>query len=146
MKTIHVVAAAACMAHTASAFGMSSPATLPIAGRQQRSSMGSVRMQQEVVASEKKEVVETEVKAAVDNKIGVAVRTRNNVQTNQEVNFYARTAVRAGLLKESSPLMTSTMPGNKVRGPASTFAPPFGFTAPLPMLHPFLLHFCMTVA
>jgi hypothetical protein len=124
MKTIHVVAAAACMAHSAAAFGMAPSSTLPMAGRNHRSAAAAVRMQQETaVAKESKsdgsegEGV-TEVKAAVDNKIGVAVRTRPNVQANQEVNFYARTAVRMGALKETSPLMTSTMPGNKV-GPAA---------------------------
>lgn len=119
MKTIHVVAAAACMAHSAAAFGMAPSSTLPMAGRNHRSAASAVRMQQEtVVAKESKSESEgegvTEVKAAVDNKIGVAVRTRPNVQANQEVNFYARTAVRMGALKETSPLMTSTMPGNKV--------------------------------
>jgi len=68
-------------------------------------------IEQREVGESKEEA--TEVKTAMDNKIGVAVRTRKAVQTEPEVNFYARTAMRIGALKETSPLLTSTMPGNK---------------------------------
>eukprot|EP00285_Hemiselmis_virescens_P013502 CAMPEP_0173391686 /NCGR_PEP_ID=MMETSP1356-20130122/18526_1 /TAXON_ID=77927 ORGANISM="Hemiselmis virescens, Strain PCC157" /NCGR_SAMPLE_ID=MMETSP1356 /ASSEMBLY_ACC=CAM_ASM_000847 /LENGTH=329 /DNA_ID=CAMNT_0014349357 /DNA_START=58 /DNA_END=1043 /DNA_ORIENTATION=+ len=122
MRKATLAVAAACLASECLAFSPLSalPAHTHARHATARHLGGSsiLRMQQtDTVATKNKddddEEESVEVRAAVDNKIGVAVRTRKAVQTEEEVNFYARTAMRVGILKETSPLLTSTMPGNK---------------------------------